>query len=308
MRTNTKPDRSSPSPGPIDNSAERPVAEQPVINEGDAEGGHIVYQSSIGNDRPTVGLFHPLPSLTMVIGVALVAAILVICILGLVFWVRRKSASRWHHETKYPRLLNEAAPGRSDRLVAGGDVQQQRIPMTPLLMAAASPKSENGSLRRNHHPIPPTIVTIGDKSPSSSRRLLVHPQHPPPCLDSFPLTVTPGGDAATAKALYPADDYVPPTAAAAIANNPRSVQKQAWDRMLQRPISTADPQQLQHLTNATGGRMSISDLPPPPSYMLEDDVHEVLDGYHSADTTDEMDEVDIRLSPYYDKSHYTANV
>lgn len=300
-----------------------------------------VDSASTGSSRSLFGA--ALPSLTMLAGAILVAAILVICVLGLVIWARRKStaASRWsRHDngTKYPRLLTGPTLEGNGNPYAGG----QGHAAAPLLVAKSPSLSRSefnsingGSLQRNgdrqhlphyHPPAPPQISLVSDKSPSATRRLHVQPQQLPPALQQQQQQQLGQNDEAPA----------PAAAIASVANNPRSAQKQAWDRMLQRPVSTAveslpppppPPPQYQGYQgqgNSSNRPISTSELPPPPQFLLSngeepDDVQDVLDGYQSAadttdgyhsnaDTADDMDEVDIRLSPYYDKARYTANV
>ena len=81
------------------------------------------------------------------------------------------------------------------------------------------------------------------------------------------------------------------------ATTPRSIQKQAWDQMLQKQDNQSDENNQQHdqLRNTS----SITSLPPPPSFLLEGDnddssddaasYQDIIDGYHSEDNLDDIE-------------------
>ena len=93
------------------------------------------------------------------------------------------------------------------------------------------------------------------------------------------------------------------------ADTPTSIQKQAWDQMLQKhdgvDSATDDDQEEQRVRPSS----SVTSLPPPPSFLLEGDgdvddedddnddaasYQDILDGYHSEDNIDDSDLPDER--------------
>ena len=93
-------------------------------------------------------------------------------------------------------------------------------------------------------------------------------------------------------------EEVPPTAVSCISNNPNSVQKQAWDSMLQTAATMVENEEEQGPRVSETTPMMENDLPPPPDFLLENDQNEaaqddagsyqdILDGYHSEDNVDE---------------------
>lgn len=272
--------------------------------EGGAFGASVSDAGTAEGDTRVALVLPVLPSLVVLIGVVLIAASLVICIIGLVLWVRHKPSQpspRHYHENDSEDISKYTGAGKTGSIKnrygdRGGDGS---IPMTPLLAATASSEQSPA------HPLA-LRPRLQEGNVNDANSMHTSPQ----------IHHNGGGGGGRNRvngphtSQYGANTSLPVMAATNGARS-TSAQKQAWDSMLQRPVSTTtEPPFPQHHSRNDRVQRSMSDLPLPPHFLLVpgNDSHEAHSKTLSSSVSNYSGPGSVPASASYtgDRSRYTT--
>ena len=212
------------------------------------------------------------PSLGLVTAICIGLAVLIILVIMIAVCVRRKK-----RRNSFPRL------NKNLKKQNGSDMNGTMV----MVSDARDADNIQLAIRRVDSDLPDVVSQECSHTPGESRRGKITMSSPVPGRAGIEVTPT-----------------------ALNVSNSNTIQKRAWDHMLlHQAIHSDDEEEVEEGGPGDPALSPISDLPPPPDFLLRNEAapdntsyHDVIDGYHSEDPVD--DDIDndygIRQPSYHD--------